>query len=329
MHPKFLILADSIDITAQVADRLVSLTVTDEAGQKSDTAEITLDNRGSALALPSTGARLEIAVGLGLSLVTLGQFVVDELSGEIGPDTLTIGAKGADMLGPIRARKTRAWKGKSLKDIVSTIAGDNGLEPVISDSIAGHLFPYLAQTAESDLHFLSRITRDLDAVSKPASGRLVVAKRGEGKAADGTALPVFVVDRGDMAGASFSIKSRGRVGRVTASWGDRASGQLKTVTIGDADPEQHLRQVFADEAAAHKTAQSTLDRVNRASGEINVELGGFWGGMMAEAKVTLTGLMPELCGEWLITSVTHTLDGSLTTSFKAERDNEEKSDAKT
>lgn len=329
MHPNYLILADGIDITAQIADRLVRLTVTDEAGHKSDAAELTLDNRDAALSLPPTGARLDIAAGLGLSLVSLGQFVVDELSGEIGPDTLTLSAKGADMLGPIRARKTRAWTEKTLGAIGQTIAGDNGLTPQVSASIAGHMFPYLAQTAESDLHFLTRICRDLDAVAKVVSGRLMVVKRGEGKSASGAALPVFAVDRSDMAGASFSITSRGRVGRVTAGWGDRAGGQIRTVTVGDKDPEQRLRRIFADETAARQVAQSTYDRSNRASGEINVDLGGFWPALMAEASVTLTGLMPELCGPWLITSVTHELDGALTTSFKAERDNEEKSNAKT
>jgi hypothetical protein len=51
-------------------------------------------------------------------------------------------------------------------------------------------------------------------------------------------------------------------------------------------------------------------------------LGGFWGDLMAEAKVNLTGIKPELEGEWLITNVTHRLGSTLTTSFKAERDNE-------
>ncbi|WP_260112240.1 hypothetical protein [Phaeobacter inhibens] len=65
-----------------------------------------------------------------------------------------------------------------------------------------------------------------------------------------------------------------------------------------------------------------VPRAARASGSVSVHLGGFWGDLMAEAKVNLTGIKPELEGEWLITNVTHRLDATLTTSFKAERDNE-------
>ncbi len=49
---------------------------------------------------------------------------------------------------------------------------------------------------------------------------------------------------------------------------------------------------------------------------------------MAEAKVDLRGIKPELTGEWLITRVQHRLTDTLTTSFDAERDNEEKKNAK-
>ncbi len=40
--------------------------------------------------------------------------------------------------------------------------------------------------------------------------------------------------------------------------------------------------------------------------------------------MNLLGIKPELNGEWLITRVQHRLDSTLTTSFDAERDNEEK-----
>ena len=48
---------------------------------------------------------------------------------------------------------------------------------------------------------------------------------------------------------------------------------------------------------------------------------------MAEAKVDLRDIKPELTGHWLLTRglltrVMHRLDDSLTTSFEAERDNE-------
>lgn len=329
MHIGFQIIADGADVTERFQDRLISMTIKDEAGQKSDTAEIEVDNRDYALALPQTGARLDLAMGLGGVLVPMGRYVVDELSGEIFPSTLTISAKAADMQGPIRSRKTRDWKNVTLGQILNQIAGEHGLTPVISDSLKGAGFAYLAQTSESDLHFLTRLARDLDAVAKPASGYLIMVRRGEGKTASGADLPVFRIHRRQMSGARFDLKSRAKSGKVVAHWGERAAGQTRTVSAGKDSPQETLRHRYATKGEAQRAADAALSRGKRSSASIEVDLGGFWGALMAEAKVDLQGIPSELCGEWLITSVTHSLNGSLTTSFNAERDHEESSDAAT
>lgn len=327
MHIGYQIIADGADVTGRFQDRLISMTIKDEAGQKSDTAEIEVDNRDYALALPKVGAKLDLAMGLGGVLVPMGRYVVDELSGEIFPSTLTISAKAADMRGSIRSRKTRAWKNVTLGQILDQIAGEHGLTPVISDSLKAAGFAYLAQTSESDLHFLTRLARDLDAVAKPASGHLIVVQRGAGQAGNGAALPVFRIHRSQMSGARFDIKSRAKPGKVVAQWGERASGKVHKVSAGKDSPQETLRHRYATKSEAERAANAALSRGKRSSGSISVDLGGFWGALMAEAKVDLQGIPSELCGEWLITSVTHTLNGSLTTSFNAERDQEESSDA--
>ncbi|MEH6737926.1 MAG: hypothetical protein V7695_05200 [Sulfitobacter sp.] len=51
----------------------------------------------------------------------------------------------------------------------------------IRDSLKSVHYTFLAQTTESDLNFLTRITRDLDATYKPAGGAPVFVKTGEGK----------------------------------------------------------------------------------------------------------------------------------------------------
>ena len=323
MHIDYLILADGIDVTLAFQDRLISLTINDEAGQKSDTAEIAVDDRDYLIALPETGAKLEIALGFVGDLVEIGTFVVDELSGEIAPDTMSISAKAADMLGGIKARKTRSWRDVTVEDIVGKIAGEHGLEPLVSDSLKAHFYTFQAQTSESDLNFLTRLAKDLDAVSKPAGKYLVFTKRGEGKAADGSELPVFKVHRTQMSGGSWKITGRGKYGRVVAEWGERGTATTHKVTAGDKDPELKLRHRYASKAEAERAAQSALDRSRRGSGKVSIELGGFWGDLMAEAKVELIGIKPELTGEWLITRVQHRLTDTLTTSFDAERDNEE------
>ncbi len=63
MRPVFRILADGEDRTSVIADRLVSLVVTDEDGRKADRVEIELDNRDGKVVFPATGVRLEVSLG--------------------------------------------------------------------------------------------------------------------------------------------------------------------------------------------------------------------------------------------------------------------------
>ena len=63
MQPSFRINSNGNDITQVVGDRLLSVKVTDQAGQKSDTCEITIDDRGQQLALPEIGTQLEVFLG--------------------------------------------------------------------------------------------------------------------------------------------------------------------------------------------------------------------------------------------------------------------------
>ena len=323
MKIAYQILADGVDITATLQDPLVSLTILDEAGIKSDTAELQLDDRGYAIAVPPTGATFQIALGFVGDLVEIGRYVVDEVSGEIAPATLAISAKAADMLGEIRARKTRHWRDVTVQDIVAKIAGEHGLKASISAELKDHFYGYLAQTSESDLAFLTRLANDLDALAKPAGGYLLFTKRGTGKAADGSALPVFKIHQSQMARGSWTLTGRRKYASVIAEWGARDMATNNKAIAGRGTPALNLRHRYPSQAEAQRAADAALEKSRRASGKIRIDLGGFWGDLMAEAKVDLQGIKPELTGEWLITRVQHRLTNTLTTSFDAERNTEE------
>lgn len=325
MRVDFRIIADGEDVTALIRDRLLSLTVTDEAGENSDTAQIVIDDRDYRVELPETGATLEIAMGhRETGLVDMGTFVVDEVTGQGPVDEMTIKAKAADMRGGIRARKTRNWDDVTLQDVVSTIAGEHGLTPAVAPALRSVFYPYLAQTAESDLHFLSRLAVDLDATAKPASGRLLVVERGAGRDAEGGEIPVVSLGRSDLNEWSWKVTGRGRYGTVEAEWTEMASAEVHTVSAGSEDPVLRLRHRYPNEEEARRAAEAALKRSKRASGKIGGSLGGFYGALLAEGPIELSGVKPELMGRWGLTRVSHTLDrNGLITSFDAERDNED------
>lgn len=106
---------------------------------------------------------------------------------------------------------------------VSNIAGEHGLTPAVAPALCDRLYAYAAQTAESDLNFLSRLAAGLDATAKPASGRLVVVERGTERDADGEEIPMVRLGRIDLADWSWKVTGRGRygAGRMGRAWHGR------------------------------------------------------------------------------------------------------------
>ncbi len=75
-------------------------------------------------------------------------------------------------------------------------------------------------------------------------------------------------------------------------------------------------------SALRRITDAALERSQRTGSTISIELGGFHGDLMAEARLDLQGIEPERTGQWLVTRVQHRLADTLTTSLQAERDNE-------
>ena len=59
----FRIVADGADITALINDRLLLLRTTHKPGMESDDFELRIDDRDSAVSLPSRGASIEVFFG--------------------------------------------------------------------------------------------------------------------------------------------------------------------------------------------------------------------------------------------------------------------------
>lgn len=325
MTPAFRIVVDGADRTGMLADRLLSILVIDEDGSKADRVEIELDDRDGRLAFPPLEARLEVSLGFaGQPLALMGVYAVDGVSGTGPSQRMTITATAADLKGDIRAPRTRAWQDKTLPAIVGAIAGEAGLKAVVGDSLRAVRWDYLAQTAESNLHFLTRIAAELDATCKPAGGALVVQRRGEGKTAAGDALTPPTIPRRRLSDWSWSWKSRTVYRAAEAEWTETGKGVTHKVKVGKGTPMKKIRHPYATEAEATRAAEAALSGAGRAAMELSATLAGFEPGLLGGASVVVQGLRPELIGEWHLKSVSHRLDGGgLVTEFQAERGHED------
>lgn len=309
MTPDFHITADSQDITAAIRQRLISLRVRDESGLESDTCEIRLDDRPPHITLPRTGAVLAVALGYRPQLVGMGRWTVDEPACSGWPAELTIRARAADLREGLKGPKERSWPdGTTLGEIVSSIATEHGFVPVVSADLAQIAPPHIDQT-ESDLHLLTRLAREHDALAKVAGGRLIFAHRAEAQSATGKPLSSVSLSGRDLGRYEATWAERGKYGAVVAHYHDTASGERVEVKTGAAEPVMTLRRTYPDAESARSAAESRLAALARGAATLTLSCPGDVR-LMAEARLQLTGVRPGVDGEWSIVAVEHIIDGS-------------------
>jgi phage protein D len=341
MKPAFRVTSSGNDITQQIADRLLSIRVQDEAGQKSDTLEITLDDRGQELPLPEQKVQLKVALGYsgaGQSLQEMGTYVIDEVEITHPPATVKIRAKAMELSGKFKEQKSRSWHDKTVGQIVSQIAREHGLTPMVHSRYTSRKVDHIDQTAESDAHFLTRLAKLFGATSKPAEGRLVFIPTGEGISSSGRALTPATLDRSQVKDYRATIKDRGAYTHVVAKYTDKATGTEKSLevpvpnsSVGGVSFLESLfgigsggsskgakyqdRKLYPSRAEAQEAARSKGKSL--ASGTVTIDLTcAGRPDIFAERPITLTGFRDPLNSTWIIQSVTHELSsGGYTTKI--------------
>jgi len=322
MKPIFKVLADGADITARINQRLISIKTTDEAGFKSDTCTIDLDDRDGLIALPRKGAKLDIYLGYektGISKV--GVYTVDEISLTGFPETLSISGKAADMsVGELKSQKTRHFDNITLGDLVKTIAGSNGLVGKTSADLAAIQLGHVDQTQESDLHLLTRLAKQYGGVAKVTNDHLILAKAGESKSVGGASLLPIYIDKTQVSGYQCSITDRGKYASVTATYHDKATGQNIAVSTSAEKPAHTLRHTYDNQQQAIEAAQAKKSALDQGTATVDVSLSVGNADLFAESPLILTGFRSGITGpSWTTTRVEHSFSkAAFTTQVNGE-----------
>lgn len=311
--PAFRVTVDGEDITTLLAARLVALSLSDAAGVQSDSVEITLADHLplERLEIPPTGAEITVALGYVFRLRDMGLFIADSVDVSGPPDQMRIRGTAAihgqtpEGKTALTESKTRSWDaGTTIGDLVAKVAGEHGLQPAVSASIASVVLPHIDQIDESDINLVTRLARDLDGIAKPGGGKLVLARRGESLSAAGEAMPVILLTPGQVSRWSMSLKLRPPAGKVVATWHDNDAARDVEETAGDKEPVRRLRQRYPTADAAKEAANAEHNRSQRAGTQVQVDLPGD-PDIVAEARLLLDGFRPGVNGEWLVTRVRH------------------------
>ena len=316
IEPTFMVLANQLDITAAIYERFISLTLSDAVGMESDLLEITLaDNDPDApIAIPPTGAELQLFLGYDGINMPMGLFVCDEVEVAGWPGEMVIRARAAVYdkskggKSDLQTQKTRSWeKGTKLGDMVSKIAKEHGMEPAVAASLKNIPLPHTDQADESDINLLTRLAKKYDAIVKPANGKLVLAKRGESKSVSGEVLAPALLAPSDCSAFRLVLAKRETAGMVVAYWHAVKQAKRNEVKVGKGEPVRRLKQYYPTEEMALAAARADLARRQRGQETISLSCTGS-PLIAAEAPLTLVGFRPGVDGQWLISRVTHRLD---------------------
>ena len=316
--PTFELVVAGRNITRTVNSRLIRLTLAESRGDEADQLDIEIDDSDGKMNLPAKGAKIALRLGWqGWNMVDKGEFVVDEVEHAGAPDRISIRARAADMKRELRARAEHSYHDTTLDAIVRDVAQRNGLQAKVDPTLADIPVAHVDQTHESDLHFLTRLAKQHDAVCTVKKGRLAFIPINSGTNAAGQALEGWTITRADGDQHRYSSSTRDAFEGVKAYWSDRVNGRRKSVVAGKKDGSlKTLKETYASEQDALAAARAERQRLERGMATFELALAVGRPEITAQSPIKVTGWKEEIDGEdWLVKEVTHTLnDGNGWTS---------------
>lgn len=317
MTPDYLLTIDGRDITPGLKSRLMRLQLAESRGDEADQLDVTLDDADGRLALPPSGARIDLRIGwAGQPLVDKGSFVVDEVEHGGAPDQVSIRARSADLHRSLRQRSEASYHDTTLGELVRSIAARNGLQATVDDALASVPVPHVDQTHESDLNFLTRLARQHDAVCTVKKGQLIF------RAINGARLAAVHITRALGDSHRWHRAERTSYSGVRASWQDPRTAQKRDVLVGEDGDEKRLKDTYGSEGDALAAARAEQGRIERGKATLELTLALGRPELMPQTPATVTGFKPEIdAATWLVVKVTHSIDDGqgFTTRVELER----------
>ncbi|MDR1208042.1 MAG: hypothetical protein LBJ89_01680 [Holosporales bacterium] len=333
MIPLFDIQLRNTSLFEKIQPYLISLTLTDEPGLKSDKLDIVLADKN--LDIPQIGDLLKISLGdKETGLYDMGTFSIDGYS--LSHNEMRITAHAADFLEDFKNPKSRSFENTSsgnisLASVIQTIAADHNITARISPELSGITFSALHQTAESDLHFLTRLGQQFNILIKPAGNCLIAMPSGHGFSASGSQLSEVSLTPDSTINWSLEFSKKEQVPSVTAKGYDTDNAEEFFETVGegyDSDFEgahdddnvfaknerfsngdigYSLRGLYPTREAAKVAAKAVYEKLTQKAYTFTAEIPGN-SNVLAESNLKLTGFRQGIPTTWIISRSTHALN---------------------
>ncbi len=315
-QPAYRITLDGKDITENFTRRLQRLYLTDNRGLEADQVRLELDDSDGRLRIPRHGEKLTVAIGWkGEPLVEKGVFAIDETEHNGAVDTLSISGRSADISTELLKKRQRSFHKTTVGEIITTLAGECDLTPLVDNTLATRLIEHIDQADESAVNLLTRLGRLYDAVATIKGGGdnsyMVFMPIGAGRSISGRPLGHVTINRkeGDSHRYSQADRQSDSLTGVTAKFYDVQSGRQETVTIGSGKRPKELRHTHTDRAGAINAANAEWQRIQRRNASLSFHLAQGRPELQPEMTFNITGIKASLDDvRWLCRQVTHRID---------------------
>lgn len=312
------VIVDGVNVTRKLRPYLISVSVTDQDGEASDSCQLTLDD--SAGQLPRT-RRLVQMVADGALLFKGMVDGVRSTGSKSGGRLLQVTAKGFDTEGKAKEPLRLHRDDTTLQAFLSAAAQHAGLSGIkVHQDLASIERDYWAADTESFLQLGQRLAREFNATFKIRGDVAVLVPRGR-DAGLAAVRAVYGENLLDWSVAPVLGRPKRRGSRTL--FFDRPAGRYQTVDLdidADADARTQTRAAVADRSQAEAVNEGRSGEVKRQSGEGSLEM-IFTPAAQAEAPLVLIGTRPGVDGTYVIRSVRHSFDrkGGSGTSVQVKR----------
>ena len=207
--PKFTVLYNNKNITADISKHMISLTYNDKTEGESDEIEIEVEDvdlKWQNSWYPEKGAKLTVTI----ENLKCGVFEIDEIQLSGPPDVVTIRGMATGIVNSLRTKKSDAHESKTLKQIAEKVASKNNL--TIQGTIPDITFGRITQNKETDLAFLKRISQEYGVLFAVRENVI-------------TFTSIYDVEKRNV---SFSVD---KLGISSYSLKDKADGMIKNASV--------------------------------------------------------------------------------------------------
>jgi phage protein D len=295
---------DGVDRTRPIWEYLESLTYEDAEAQDSDSLEISVAN-DPPFDFPPHGSKVRLWMGYKEEALRLmGCFEVDETSLDLVPAVMRIRARSASFSkGTDKEKVDMEWENLSLADLAEKIANKHGYKCKVTLNV---YYDAIAQTQESDLHFLKRLAEEANGNFSIKDNTILIFPPNL------NSRPKTTLKYTESCRGSFTIADRGKYGMVTAKWWDMTKAEEQSIDVecGTGDATYVIKRRFNSASEAETAAKNKAQLLDRGmiKGELTVPGDAT---LVAGAEITLEEFMPKAVnGVYLGTKVRQSMSRS-------------------